>query len=820
MNLDPILESIRAEQPDTAEVERAAARVKGRLFPKSEGVADASGAAPVSGAIRSCADFQSLFPAYLAGTLDAPRKLLLEVHVRECVACRAALADARHGARNVIEFAPRPKSTRRYVPIAIAASVSLAATLAGWWGYTRFPALAGGPRATVASVDGGLFRVAGDSLTPLSPGAELGENEAVRAAKNSNAVLRLNDGSRIELNQRAEISVTRDWKGSTVHLAFGNIIVEAAKQRAGALRVLTADCDVAVKGTVFSVNAGTKGSRVAVVEGTVWVDHGSTHEVLHRGDIASTTPGMEPVPIRTEFEWSRNSSQYLSLLGDFGDINRRIGALPSPALRHETALMSYLPADITAVAAIPNIGGTLAEARTIFYDKLSQHGPLAQWWMGLPARQRDDFETTVTRLETASAYLGSEIVVAAAPSPVILAQTVKPGLDTYLKSQLPPALYDGHTRFENGLFVAAEDSRDLDRISTTGTFTQSSLYRQLAPSYRKGAGWLFGADLAKVPNVPIPNARFLVAESRTVGNQTENRASVVFSREREGVASWLAAPGPMGTLDFVSPDAGFAISMLLKNPSLIVKDMSGFVPGAASSDPAATLTADIAGALGGEITLALDGPLFPVPSWKVAAEIYYPERFQSAISRFVASVNEKVDRERTGELKLTEQNVDGRTFYHLQFEKLPWGAEWTFYDGYWIAAANRELLIRGIQNRDTGYTLTRSKQFRDQLPHDASPDFSAVLYHSLGQTLAPLNALLGSTNLNAPKLDDAPGAICFWAAPDRIDVATMGNVFGMKIESLLAMQGNSPLQMMRGMLGQAGSNFHGMKQPQALPRAR
>jgi hypothetical protein len=571
---------------------------------------------------------------------------------------------------------------------------------------------------------------------------------------------------------------------------------------------------------VFSVNAGTKGSRVAVVEGTVWVDHGSKREVLHRGDIASTAPDMEPVPIRTEFEWSRNSSQYLSLLGDLGDMKRRIDALPSPALRHETALMSYLPGDITAVAAIPNIGGTLAEARTIFHDKLSQHGPLAQWWMGLPAKQRDDFETTVSQLETASQYLGSEIVVAAAPSPVILAQTVKPGLDTYLKSQLPPALYDGHTRFASDLFVAAEDPRDLDRVSTAGTFTRSSLYKQLAPSYGKGAGWLFGADLAKVPNVPIPDARFLLAESRTIGTQTENRAAVVFSKGREGVASWLAAPGPMGTLDFVSPDAGFAVSMLLKNPSLIVKDMTGFVPGAASSDPTAMLTTDIAGALGGEITLALDGPLFPVPSWKVSAEIYYPERFQSAISKYVAAVNEKIDRERTGDLKLTEQNVDGRTFYHLQFEKLPWGAEWTFYDGYWIAAANRELLIRSIQNRDTGYTLTRSKQFRDQMPHDASSDFSAVLYHNLGPTLAPLNSLLGSTNLNAPKLDDAPGAICFWAASDRIDVATMGNIFGMKIESLLAMQGNSPFQMLQGMLGQAGANFHGTAGSSARPRTR
>jgi hypothetical protein len=45
-----------------------------------------------------------------------------------------------------------------------------------------------------------------------------------------------------------------------------------------------------------------------------------------------------------------------------------------------------------------------------------------------------------------------------------------------------------------------------------------------------------------------------------------------------------------------------------------------------------------------------------------------------------------------------------------------------------------------------------------------------------------------------------PGAICFWAAPDRIDAASRGGIFGMKIESILAMQGLGPLQIFRNMV--------------------
>ena len=794
MKLDPIIDQIRAHEPTPAEIEQAAARVKARLFPTADTAAS-------TGTIKSCADFTSLIPAYLAGSLDDGRKLLLEVHTRECVACRHALNDARSGAKQIIEFRPR-KASHNYAGWAIAASVTLVAGIGGWYGYTQFPALAGGPRATVASIDGGLFRVSGDTLTPLAPGAELNENDPVRTAKASSAVLRLNDGSQIEMNQRAQVSVSRTWNGSTVHLALGSIIVEAAKQRSGTLQVATADCNVSVKGTVFSVDAGAKGSRVAVVEGTVWVDHGQKHDVLHRGDITSTTPELEPTPIRREFEWSRNSSQYLSLLGEFNDIKRQIDALPAPGLRHETKLMGYLPADTAAIAAIPNVGDTLRQAAAIFHEHLKSSGQLNAWWMHLPAKERDQFDITIGKLETASAYLGSEIVIAAGAGPIILAQTVKPGFDTFLKSQLPPQAYEGHFRFDNDLFEAAGNPADFDRLS--GGFTNSPLYHQIAPLYQQGAGWLFAADLSRTgfrPAQTLSNARFVVGQSRTIAGKVENRASVIFDKNREGVAAWLAAPGPMGTLDFVSPDAGFAVSMLLKNPALIVRDMTSMMQG---DDITSELRNEIAGALGGEVTLALDGPLFPVPSWKLAAEVYYPDRLQSAIAKAVANYNATPDHDRTGDLNLTQQDDGGRTFYNLKFEKLPWGAAWTFYDGYWIAAANRELIVRSIQNRETGYTLTRSNQFRDQLPHDATSNFSAVIYHSLSKTLAPLNALFGSTNANVPKLDDAPGAICFWAAPDRIDVATSGSIFGMKLESLLAMQGNSPLGMLRGMIPLTG----------------
>ncbi len=339
MNLDRLIEEVRSAEPAAGEIEEAAARVASRLFPQARNLSiEAAAPAPGSSIIRDCAGFKSLIPAYLAGTLDADRGLLLQVHTRECVACRGAVEMARSGAREPIPFRPRP-AAHNYAVWAIAASALLAAGGLAWWGMGRYPGTSTGARATVDSIEGGLYKVSGATLTPLAPGAELAENETVRTARSSTAVLRLGDGSRIELGQRAALFVTKGPAGSIVHLALGSIIVRAAKQRAGTLQVVTADCNVSVKGTVFAVDAGTKGSRVAVAEGTVWVDHGAKHDVLHRGDETSTASAMSAVPIRQEFEWSRDSGEYLALVDAMGALRRDIAAIPAEPLRYESRLM-------------------------------------------------------------------------------------------------------------------------------------------------------------------------------------------------------------------------------------------------------------------------------------------------------------------------------------------------------------------------------------------------------------------------------------------------------------------------------------------------
>ena len=125
----------------------------------------------------------------------------------------------------------------------------------------------GGPRATVVSADGGLYRLpvlsaearSAKAESSLEAGAAIGEHESVRTGPGAHAVLRLADGSMVDVNERTELFVTAAWSGQAIHLQRGDIIVKAAKQRRGRLQVLTHDSIASVKGTVFAVSAGMRG---------------------------------------------------------------------------------------------------------------------------------------------------------------------------------------------------------------------------------------------------------------------------------------------------------------------------------------------------------------------------------------------------------------------------------------------------------------------------------------------------------------------------------------------------------------------------------
>src|SRR6185503_8277691 len=120
----------------------------------------------------------------------------------------------------------------------------------------------GAAAAVVEAADGGLY---GTSGQPARMGEAIAAGAVVRTDGGAGAVLALKDGSRVEMRSKSELSLERADDGMRIRLHTGGIIVNAAKQRTGHLYVQTKDMTVSVVGTIFVVNADTKGSRVAVI---------------------------------------------------------------------------------------------------------------------------------------------------------------------------------------------------------------------------------------------------------------------------------------------------------------------------------------------------------------------------------------------------------------------------------------------------------------------------------------------------------------------------------------------------------------------------
>jgi hypothetical protein len=271
-----------------------------------------------------------------------------------------------------------------------------------------------------------------------------------------------------------------------------------------------------------------------------------------------------------------------------------------------------------------------------------------------------------------------------------------------------------------------------------------------------------------------------------------------FAGARHGMASWLAAPGPMGTLDFVSPEATFASSFVIKNPGTLLAELIGLAgPSPLVSEfqqqTGVNLLTDIAQNLGGEVTVALDGPLLPTPSWKVAIEVDNPARIEWAIEQAVATAAR--DYPETAVTVAAAQS-NGLTYYTLTSPKIAYTVDYTFTDGYMLLAPSAALLESAIATRASGLTLAHSAAFRAQLPQDGHANFSAILFYNMSSTVGPLIDQLKSGDLMTPQQKQSialldtnrePGLIYAYGEPDRITVASRGSFFGLGLDTLVGL---------------------------------
>ncbi|MDT4952996.1 MAG: hypothetical protein QOJ02_1134 [Acidobacteriota bacterium] len=880
--LDRVAAGIRSEEIDVAVVTSAADRVWARL---STETADAQPEIKSVDEIRGCADFQALIPAYLRKELSGGRAMLLEDHTQECIPCRRALKLARSGgAQSVSAIQPDKKlartTTTTQMPVwkwAIAATLVVGLALVAFNVYRR---IGGDARATVQAANGAVYRVTDAESRAIGIGEEISRGERIRTAKDADAVVKLADGSLVEMKERSEFSLSQNADGTTIHLNRGNIIVEAAKQKGGHLYVATDDALVSVTGTIFSVNNGTKGSRVSVIEGEVHVNHAGDEKVLHPGDQTTTSTSLEAIPIQEEVSWSRNADRYAKLMVELTALRRELDQkVPRPGVRYSTRLLDLVPDGTVVYAALPNLAATIVESHRIMQERIQQNAALREWWHhDRPSpRGGPGLDQIIEEIDQFGKYLGTEMVASAKmgeagpEDPLVLAElSDAEGFRPFLEQKIAAftATEKGAPKIRiiddpltatqqpatgkqideilvwisGDILAAAPRLQQLQQLAATlkapdaNSFKKTPFYARLAETYKAGAGLIVAADLEKIidrlvrlnSNDPdaakhletykqlgLMSLKFFVVEQKDVEGKTSSRAMLTFKEQRQGIASWLAAPGPMGALNFISPDANMVAAFVVREPASLVDELLGYLDTASprmrqdlqqlEADYGLKLRDDFAAPLGGEFAFAIDGPILPTPSWKMVFEVYDQARLQQSFERMVEKLNEWAQHEGRSGLQWERSESGGRTFYALKSAGYGVEVHYTYADGYLVAAPSRALVERALKYHESGYTLLRSQRFTSTLPADGNANFSAIFYHDLAPLLAPVAGQMQRAAKDMPEEQqralksaaEAPPALAYaYAQGDRIIFAadSEGGPFGFSPASLMGLPNSLEIQ--------------------------
>ena len=810
--LDRALAAAREEMPPVGSETAAAGRVARSLG--------------LPGSLVQLTDYQTLIPDYLAGRLNDAQGMLFEEELRTSIPLRRALAAARggegadHGSPTAVATGgprPDPRSARnaRRWGYALAASIVVAIGAA-----VVLPTLSEPDPVRLAraeNVDGMSLRQVGTQWLPLAQGEWIDDGQRLATKQNGSAMLEFEDGSKVEVAPRSQLRLTRERRGNRIRVDQGRVIVQVAPQRDGTFDVVTDDLLVAVVGTTLGVGHGTKGSRVSVIEGEVEVRHDGKTTSLQAGDQYRTRK-TTATALKKTVAWSRDAERYSELLRAYADFQRDIGEALTAENRHSTRLLDLVPTETSVYVAVPNAPATIAEAYAAvvaFHDRL-------------PAGEFSTLESSaevgemVGWLGEVGDHLGPETVLAlhrddADKVVLLLLAEARKGLRNVIEDKLLDlalAVGNQHLGFEivddpdkaqegrlsiwihDGLFAASASPAALVQLHATmddvsNPFRKTDLYARLVEVYDRGAEYVAGADMAKLgldgfqsPLFDLRGARTAVAEYRLDDQVGVAALEVRFDEDNPDRVAILDQPGPMGALRFFSPDATLVSAVVLPDSERLMAALDTWLdlrPTQAEQPDISEIVDGLVGMLGGEIAIALDGPILPRPSWKAVVEVYDPFGLQQSIESWLGLVRVLSGDEEFGVVAV-EGTAPHESIYRLTAGGL--NIHYAYIDGYLVVAGNRAVLDRARFTYESGTTLLDAAKFQELFPLDSYLNFSAVTYARLDDSLVlpVLRLATSASDGNSSQiLDQLQGVLAGGAAmfgvynePDRIRLVANG----------------------------------------------
>ncbi len=543
-------------------------------------------------------------------------------------------------------------------------------------------------------------------------------------------------------------------------------------------------------------------------------------------------------------------SKYPGLLPEFGRVFERLqNELQFPPPRRQSRLLPLLPESTIFYAALPNYGDVAHETLTIFHQELQTSPVLREWW------QRGELAATGTKIENSaekfyelSRYLGDEIVVAGAkgksePSLLMIAEVRKPGLRESLQQIVteltgtskprvrvlePQELATVQERrgsqellilVRSDFVVGASDLATLRSVNArlngrNGGFVSTPFGQRVAQAYAGGVTVLGAADvhsfLGQVPSSGnqdhailqrsgFADSKYFVWEHTSVGGQSVSQAELSFIGPRHGVASWLARPVQLRSLEFVSPQPTLVASVVLKNPAEIFEEIKELATAANPNVFASLeqmqnglqldLKEDLLRYLAGEITLEVVNVNPPAPAWKAILRVNDPISLQQTLSRLLAAARLQAEQIQEG----------GVTYYRVRIAspKTTFEIGYAFVGGYLVIGSSPETVMNAVRLYRTGGSLGKSSKFLASLPPGHSSAASAIFYQDpIAMAALRLRQIAPEAAQSLAQIRDEnkPALACFYADETAIreastspalDAGAVGIVAAIAIPNLL-----------------------------------
>jgi hypothetical protein len=603
--------------------------------------------------------------------------------------------------------------------------------------------------------------------------------------------------------------------------------------------------------------------------------------VLRPGEQVTTNPSIATIPVKDEIAWSRNASRYAAVLAGWANLKNDLNAVPQPGVRYSTHLLDLMPETTVVYAALPNLANSITESHRVIQERMSQNAALREWWQTEQSARAQNMDQVVETIRQFGSYLGDEIAVSVSMDengkpgePLVLADLKNSqGFQQFLEQEI--AKYSNNKKggpqlqFVDNPMTATADSKEtlyvwiqenlfaaspklqqlqgLAIVKTSGgasSFTATPFRNRIAQVYQEGAGLVVAANLEKVVaetkderakgadaekreaalnKLGILSVKYFVLDQKDSNGKTHTQASLSFSDAQRGIPSWLAAPGPMGALEYISPDANVVAGFVVKNPATLVDDLLGVLETVQpelrkyldkqQTERGLNIRNDIGAPLGGEFAFAIDGPILPTPSWKLVFEVNDPAHLQLALERVVGEVNKEAAKFGKRGLTWEKSDLAGRTYYTLK--SADFGlveVNYAYVNGYLIVGPTRALIEKSLRSQESGLSLLRSSKFTAGLPADGNANFSAIFYHNIGG-LVPAGLASQAANLpsgpqkavEAIAADMKPTLAYAYAQGDSITFAanSEGGPFGIGPATLLGMPSSLEMQsiIQRGMGG-------------------